>query len=147
MPVQTHQAVSLQSCPQNLVIGDAACTFNPIYGQGMTVAALEAMGLRDGLRQWGDLSGLARRFQRRLARISASPWALATSTDILVPTVEGGSMKWTKKWQYYYFDRLVWLLPSNLSLTHQFIKVMHMVEPPTTLFSPSIALKVLFTRK
>lgn len=138
----------LQRQPERLlVIGDAACAFNPVYGQGMTVAALEAMELRECLRQCDDLSGLAQHFQRRLARVSAAPWALATAADVRVPMAEGGSMKWTAKWQYAYFDRLTWLLPSNPSMALQFFKVIHMVESPITLFNPSIIRKILFIGK
>lgn len=139
----------LQQQPERfLVIGDAVCTFNPIYAQGMTVAASEAMLLRECLHQWNhrDLSGLARHFQRKLVRVSAKPWALATSRDACIPGVKGRSMKWIAKWQHYYVDRLFALLPSDPPTAHQFFKVMHMLEPPTTLFNPSIVRKVLFTR-
>ena len=130
-----------------LVMRDAVCAFNPVYGQGMAVAALEAILLKKCLGQWShrDLSGLARHFQRKLAHVSAGPWALATSKDTRVPVVEGGSMKWTAKWQHSYFDRLFSLLPSDPSMAHQFVKVMHMVKSPITLFRPLIAFKVIFT--
>jgi 2-polyprenyl-6-methoxyphenol hydroxylase-like FAD-dependent oxidoreductase len=136
----------LQRQPERfLVIGDAACTFNPIYGQGMTTAALGAMTLRECLYQCRDknLSGLPHRFQRKLAHMNASPWALATATDIRVPGVEGGNIHWINKWQYAYLDRFLQLLPTDSALASTFIKVVHMVEAPTKLFSPSVGIKVL----
>jgi hypothetical protein len=60
-----------------IVMGDAACAFNPVYGQGMTVAALEAVALDECLKRTST-GQLGRSFQRRLARIVALPWALAT---------------------------------------------------------------------
>lgn len=64
-----------------LVVGDAACAFNPIYGQGMTVAAQQAVRLHD---HWGrpDL-------QRRLDRVADFPWAVATGEDLRHPTSPG----------------------------------------------------------
>jgi 2-polyprenyl-6-methoxyphenol hydroxylase-like FAD-dependent oxidoreductase len=56
--------------PENfLLLGDAVCAFNPVYGQGMTTAALGALTLRKCLlEQNGSLNGLSRRFQKRLAK-------------------------------------------------------------------------------
>ncbi|WP_156753616.1 FAD-dependent monooxygenase family protein [Actinokineospora pegani] len=58
--------------PQRLLaLGDAVCTLNPVYGQGMTVAATQA-----------DLPrGLEARFQRGIARALALPWAMAATAD------------------------------------------------------------------
>src|SRR5262245_51729796 len=68
--------------PENFVVlGDVACTFNPVYGQGMTTAAIEAVLLDKLLAQYrkrGDFTGLAGEFQRRLARANSAPWMLAT---------------------------------------------------------------------
>ena len=58
-PIKTHRATQnrwrryerAQSLPENfLLLGDAVCAFNPVYGQGMTTAALGAMALRECLR-------------------------------------------------------------------------------------------------
>jgi len=68
------------------------CAFNPVYGQGMTTAALAAEDLGKCLSKWrGELNGLARQFQRRLARINKAPWMLATSEDLRYLCAEGAT--------------------------------------------------------
>ena len=64
-----------------LVVGDALCAFNPVYGQGITVAAMEAVVLRDVLRR-GPTRGWCHRLLRRYARVIALPWSVATGTDL-----------------------------------------------------------------
>jgi flavin-dependent dehydrogenase len=70
-----------------LVIGDAVCGFNPIYGQGMTVAALQALALRDHLHQ--HAAPQPRRFLREIARVIDAPWEMATGADLALPGIEG----------------------------------------------------------
>ena len=60
------------------------CTLNPIYGQGMTVAALEAAALRPHL-----ANGQARDHRHDVGRISAVAWAMALGADLSFPEVEG----------------------------------------------------------
>ena len=70
-----------------LVAGDAVCSFNPVYGQGMSVALAEAQALDRCLGN-GD-ADLAKRFFRDVARIVESPWAIATGEDYRYPQVGG----------------------------------------------------------
>ena len=72
--------------PKNyLVVADAICSFNPVYGQGMTVAAEEAAVLRDCLRA-GD-SDLARRFFNAAKTAIDTPWEIAVGNDLRHPQV------------------------------------------------------------
>ncbi|TYB41837.1 FAD-dependent oxidoreductase [Actinomadura chibensis] len=66
-----------------VVLGDAACTFNPLYAQGMTVAALEARALGEllGRPSDADLTGFSRVFQRRAGRITSWPWLMSSLAD------------------------------------------------------------------
>jgi 2-polyprenyl-6-methoxyphenol hydroxylase-like FAD-dependent oxidoreductase len=67
-----------------LVCGDAVCAFNPVYGQGITVAALQAVALDAALHKGADPAA-AFDIQREFARIIPIPWALATGEDMRYP--------------------------------------------------------------
>ncbi len=138
--------------PEGFVaLGDAVCAFNPVYGQGMTVAALGAVILDESLlHQKNGLAGLPRSFQRKLARINETPWQLATASDYQVPATEGKKPNGITKLTYRYFDSLVELLPTTPSASKAFSEVVHMIEPPTALFHPAIVARILlhgFSRK
>lgn len=75
--------------PGFLAIGDAACAFNPVYGQGMAVAAVCAGILRDVLRAHGWRPGLERRFFREQGRFVRKVWGFATFADFKWPGTEG----------------------------------------------------------
>jgi hypothetical protein len=78
-----------------IIVGDGVCALNPVYAQGMSVAALGAADLRVELAEQAtqnDLRGLSARFQRRLARTVFLPWSLATGADYAVPGVEAPPM-------------------------------------------------------
>lgn len=75
-----------------LVCGDAVYTLNPVYAQGITVAALSSQTLRRCLeeqrRETGTLAGLAERFQGQLSQVAAGPWQMATREDQRWPATE-----------------------------------------------------------
>jgi 2-polyprenyl-6-methoxyphenol hydroxylase-like FAD-dependent oxidoreductase len=92
----TNRLRHLERMPQwpdgFVALGDAVCSFNPVYGQGMSVAALEALDLRAELEAAaasGDDRGMSARFQRRLAQTITQAWTAACRSDYAVPGVEG----------------------------------------------------------
>ena len=124
-----------------LVIGDAVCSFNPIYGQGMTVAAMQAAALRDLLR--GGSLPTARKYFRRIAKVIDIPWEIAVGADLAFPGVPG---KRTAKVRMVnaYLPRLHAAAAVDSSLARAFIRVMGMVDRPEGLLRPDRALRVLW---
>jgi 2-polyprenyl-6-methoxyphenol hydroxylase-like FAD-dependent oxidoreductase len=130
--------------PDNfLVTGDAACAFNPVYAQGMTTAALGAEALEECLHESGDLTGLSKRFQKKLAKVNAASWLMATGEDFRVRGVEGGKATFATRLTHRYMDRVLALSLQDTSVRRTFLEVFNMLKAPTALFGPGIVLKVL----
>jgi 2-polyprenyl-6-methoxyphenol hydroxylase-like FAD-dependent oxidoreductase len=127
-----------------VVLGDAICAFNPTYGQGMSTAAVAAETLnaclRDHRRQHPpyDLDGLARAFQRHLARRNTDPWMLSTGADLRYPTTTGAQVAATTRLSHRYLDRVMAAATQQPAVTETYIKVMGMLARPTSLFAPRI---------
>lgn len=134
-----------------LVLGDAACTFNPVYGQGMTTAGLGALALDQALREQrrrrpeGDLSGLAARFQQALAKVNEAPWLLAIGEDVRYTTTEKAGVRsgWGTRLMHWYLDRLVARAARDAGLRQLLLEVLQMIKPPAVLSRPAVATQVL----
>jgi 2-polyprenyl-6-methoxyphenol hydroxylase-like FAD-dependent oxidoreductase len=136
-----------------LVFGDAVYALNPVYGQGMTVAALGAMEIDKCLREQqttqpnGDLIGLAKRFQKRLATVIAGPWQMATGEDRRWNVDENiQPMDFPTRMIQNYIGKLLHVTLTNAKVAEAFFHVQHMIEPPTLFFRPDILWKVLTSR-
>ena len=123
-----------------VVVGDAVASFNPVYGQGMSVAALEALTLRhhleDGTRPH------PRRFFTDLARVVDVPWEIAAGGDLVFPDVKG---RRTRKGRLLnaYIARLHAAAAGDADLADAFVRVAGLVAPPQTLLHPRVAVRVL----
>jgi len=122
-----------------LVFGDAICSFNPIYGQGMTVAALQASALRGCLRH-GDRD-LSRRFFRAAAKPIAAAWQLAAGADLALPEVEG-PRPLSVRIANAYMDWVLTACESDAVVAGQFLKVNALVDPPSRLLHPTFIYRV-----
>jgi 2-polyprenyl-6-methoxyphenol hydroxylase-like FAD-dependent oxidoreductase len=123
-----------------LVVGDAVCSFNPIYGQGMSVAALEAFVLRRHLARGTEPQ--PHRFFRDLARVVDVPWDIAVGGDLVFPGVQG---RRTAKVRLVnaYLGRLHAAAAHDASLAAAFLRVAGLVDPPESLLRPDIVVRVL----
>lgn len=125
-----------------VTMGDAVCSFNPVYALGMTVTCLAALELGAGLREGkGRLD--SRGFQRRIAKLVAAPWALTTGEDMRWPMTEGGEKTPKVRFMHWYLEHVIQLIPKSEEVFRRFQEVNHMLKPPTALFHPAIAGRVL----
>jgi 2-polyprenyl-6-methoxyphenol hydroxylase-like FAD-dependent oxidoreductase len=131
----------LRRFPDGLMpIGDAVCSLNPIYGQGMTVAALQALALREHVRRGGAVA--PGRWLRRAARIVDGPWDMAVGGDLAFPEVVGPRTVRVRALGSY----TAWLHAAaahDPALAVAFARVMALVDPPQALLRPRTAARVL----
>jgi 2-polyprenyl-6-methoxyphenol hydroxylase-like FAD-dependent oxidoreductase len=163
-PVQSYRRTEncwrhyekLERFPEGIVaLGDAVCAFNPIYGQGMTTAALSALLLDQMLAQALQFernkphitdnrrSCFSRSFQKQLARLLQAPWMMATSDDFRWKTTEGGKPSPLTRFMHRYMIQIIELSTHEPAVYQTFIEVIHMIKPPAALLRPALLQKVL----
>lgn len=123
-----------------LVFGDAMCGFNPIYGQGMSVAALEALALRDCLRDGDDR--LAWRFFRAAAKPIQVAWNMAVGADLALPYVTG-KRPLPVRLVNAYVGRLLAAAEHDPVVAARFLRVSAFMEKPPRLMTPPMVARVL----
>ncbi|MEU4833528.1 FAD-dependent monooxygenase [Streptosporangium sp. NPDC023615] len=119
-----------------LVIGDAVCSFNPRYGQGMTVAALEALTLR------AHLSGRERPapvafFDELCASVVNDVWDIVITTDLVFPGVEGDRDDGVR-FIHEHVARLQAAGTRNGDIAVACLRVFGLVDPPAALFDQGL---------
>lgn len=125
----------LQRFPDGLVVcGDAICSFNPVYGQGMTVGALGALALRDCLRS--GTHDLARRYFRKAAKSIAIAWRSAAGTDLAFPEVEGRRTLATRAGNRI-ADWVLGVCSYDVVVAEKFFRVNNFLDPPSRLLHPT----------
>ena len=123
-----------------LVVGDAISVFNPTYGQGMSVAALQALALQRCLTR-GDRD-LGRRFFKAAAKPTAAAWGLAAAADLAYPEAQG-DRNLQVKLSHRLEKPLLTAAQSDIEVYSQVLKVSAFVTPPSSLLSPGFLLRVL----
>ncbi len=125
-----------------LVLGDAVSSFNPVYGQGMTSASMQAKALHTLLAERSSLSGLWQPYFARISKVLDIPWQLAAGADFAFEGTEGKKPPAADLINAY-------MTRVNLATHHDtvvygaFLRVLNLMAPPTSLFHPKILWRVL----
>jgi 2-polyprenyl-6-methoxyphenol hydroxylase-like FAD-dependent oxidoreductase len=136
---------AIQRFPRGLLaIGDAICRFNPVFGQGMSVAAQEAVILdrllRARARDIDPLDGLASAFFAEIQGVLETPWGIATS-DFIYPKTRGERpANFEQRLQFN--KALVRLGAEDASIHKLMIEVNHLLKPQSALRAPEVAERV-----
>lgn len=122
-----------------LAFGDAICSFNPIYGQGMSVAARQAVALQQCLAT--GTRALAPRFFKSVAPVIDNPWTMAMGGDLRYPEVEGPRTRFGD-FINWYLGKVHIAARRDPSVSLAFHKVANLLADPPSLLSPGVALRV-----
>ncbi|XXF74925.1 NAD(P)/FAD-dependent oxidoreductase [Myxococcaceae bacterium GXIMD 01537] len=114
-----------------VMMGDALCSFNPVYGQGMTVAALCALELARQMKEEGRPS------QKGFESVILAPWVSACSEDLRVPGCGVENVSRAHRMMMSLSGNMADLVAQRATRDPQvherMLRVMHMIDPPTSL--------------
>jgi 2-polyprenyl-6-methoxyphenol hydroxylase-like FAD-dependent oxidoreductase len=138
----------LQRWPTGFIVtGDAVCAFNPIYGQGMTVSALDAMTLNLCLQeqQHSPRPDFEQHFQQQLAKTVADAWLIATNQDLRWPGIvlSGARSRRGMHLLHRYIDLVLYSAVVDPEIARAYFSVIMMANPPRSLVQPRMFTRVL----
>ncbi|WP_241251157.1 NAD(P)/FAD-dependent oxidoreductase [Candidatus Protofrankia californiensis] len=123
-----------------LAIGDAVCSFNPLYAQGMTVAAQQVRALQDCLRAGGP--NLPARFYQQAGRLVDVAWDMANGADLRYPGVRG-RRSLRDRLVGPYAERVQVAAHQDATVARALMSMLNLVDAPTTLLRPAVAAGVV----
>ena len=138
---QRRRYERLKRFPEGLLVaGDAISSFNPLYGQGMSVAALQAIELRRCLER-GE-QRLAHRFFRAAGKVVGPAWDMAVGGDLALPEV-AGHRSLLLRITNAYVERLLRVAEHDPIVAAAFGDVGDLLAPPQEVMRPRILWRVL----
>jgi flavin-dependent dehydrogenase len=142
-PADMRKYYERMAKPDNLIIiGDAICNFNPVYGQGMCIAALESEVLDQSLIENTTLAAASQQYFKKITPIIANAWQTAIGEDLRYPALKG-SRSVIIKFAQWYLIQIFQISSYNAKVCAAFYEVQTCIAQPTKLFSPSTVFKVL----
>ncbi len=149
IPYQVRRRFDLvNNLPEGLlVVEDAHCRFDPVFGQGVSVAAMEAHQLQLILQGRKRLDKtLTREFYRKTAMIIKTPWEMTTTEIARHPKLQK-ELTTKQKFQQWYTKQIYQLSASDSDIYIRLVRVMNLIRSPFHLFHPRVLLTVLLRRK
>jgi 2-polyprenyl-6-methoxyphenol hydroxylase-like FAD-dependent oxidoreductase len=135
----------LKHFPERLLaLGDTVCSLNPVYGQGMTKAAIEAASLwhelTDHRASHSTLDGFSDRFRRCLPdAAAASAWNMTTGADMCFSQTRG-RRRVGDGIRVQYAKRILLRAVEDLDARSRMLDVTMLCSPPRSLLKPRMML-------
>lgn len=159
VPNVCHRYHQVKCLPYGLIIvGDAGQALNPVYGQGMTIAALDGRLLQKQISKLmvrkrspdafrNSLRLCAPKLHKKLHKQASQGWLMATSEDMRYDGViiEGTSKP--PRILYKYTDALLLAAQNDKKVWGTFIRVAQFVDPPSKMFSPRMIRAAFWGKK
>ncbi|MCU5179681.1 NAD(P)/FAD-dependent oxidoreductase [Bacillus toyonensis] len=149
IPYQVRRRFDLiNNVPEGLlVVGDAQCRFDPVFGQGVSVAAMEANQLQLLLQSRKQLDKtFTQQFYKKTADIIEIPWDMTTTEISRHPQLKR-ELTTKQKFQLWYTKQIYRLSASDSDVYIRLVRVMNLIRSPFHLFHPKVLLAVLLNRK
>lgn len=124
-----------------LAMGDAACIFNPVYAQGMTVAAIETQVLAQHVAD-GPPDPAA--YFRDLSRVIDAPWEMSAGGDLGFAGTKGRRTLKVRMGNRY-IPRLQAAAVHNRAVSAAFLRAAGLVDPPQALLQPGVVARVILS--
>lgn len=150
-PIETYRFPSSQwrhfekaDLPPGLVfLGDASCSFDPVYGQGMASAALQARALEQLAARGGvGAADLPKQFHRKAARVITTPWQIAVGGDFAHPQTVGARPPLATQVNAW-TEQVIRAAHTSVPVARTFSGVLQLDSSPTALFSPQTVARTL----
>jgi len=125
-----------------LVLGDALCSLNPLYSQGMSLCAMETDCLASNLDAWLQGRIDTHGVQRLLAQTVEPAWAMAQQEDLRFPETQGERSR-SVRWNHWYGKHIGRLSARDRFTLNAQVQVSNLVAPGTRLYHPGIVGRVL----
>jgi 2-polyprenyl-6-methoxyphenol hydroxylase-like FAD-dependent oxidoreductase len=124
-----------------IAMADAACAYNPRFGQGMSAAAVSARLLKDCLTSYGVADPrLPGRFFAAQAHFQRRPWLFAAADDLRLPATVGHRSVSVRLFNWY---RPKLVACPDRQVGARLGEVTHLVRPMSSLFTPQVVSRVL----
>ena len=127
-----------------VALGDSVYALNPVYGQGMTIAAIASTVLDEALVAQSAKAGFAdfaENFQKELVKIISGPWQLATNEDLR--WIANAQIDFPTRMIQKYIEQVLRAMMTDPEVAEAFLRVQNMLDKPTVLFNPRIMARVL----
>jgi hypothetical protein len=127
-----------------VALGDAVCSFNPVFGQGMSTALMTAEVLQQMAQTSLDIEPHA--YFERVAKTLAFPWKTGITEDFRAPQTTGVRPLGLRLNQML-TDLMNARASADVDFYREYVKVFHLIAPPSTLLDPRMLTSILFGSK